>query len=126
MVPVETLPGMGREDERDKWRGWIQVWYIWYTVRTFANIPLTPTQHNNHKKMWRVIVRGVGYMMRVNEGEYGCCIFYICMNMEHWNLSKSFNVSGRKGKIMEGMNQIVKHYMYTQKCHIKPCVIIIH
>jgi hypothetical protein len=21
MVPVETLPGMGREDEREKWRG---------------------------------------------------------------------------------------------------------
>jgi hypothetical protein len=25
---------------------------------------------------------------RIKENEYGWCIFYTCMNMEHWNQSK--------------------------------------
>jgi hypothetical protein len=31
----------------------------------------------------RVSVGGGGSMKKVKEGEYGWCIFYICMNMEH-------------------------------------------
>jgi hypothetical protein len=33
MKPFETFPGMGGE----QWSGWTQVWYIWYSVRTFVN-----------------------------------------------------------------------------------------
>jgi hypothetical protein len=41
MVPVVTIPWMGK-------RGWIQVWCIWHVVRTFTQC--TPTQHNNKGK----------------------------------------------------------------------------
>jgi hypothetical protein len=26
----------------EQWRGWIQVWYIWYIVRTFVNTAMYP------------------------------------------------------------------------------------
>jgi hypothetical protein len=40
MIPVETILGIGGEwGERDQWRGWIQIWYTWYLVITFANTP---------------------------------------------------------------------------------------
>jgi hypothetical protein len=31
-----------------------------------------------------------GQMKKVKKGEYGWCIFYTCMNMEHWNTLKLF------------------------------------
>jgi hypothetical protein len=39
MRPVETVSGMGKGEikENDAGGGWIQVWYIWYIVRTFVN-----------------------------------------------------------------------------------------
>jgi hypothetical protein len=38
MRPVETIPGMrGGGDKGEWWRGWIQVWYIWYILRIFVN-----------------------------------------------------------------------------------------
>jgi hypothetical protein len=38
----------------------------------------------------RVLVRRGGQMKAVKEGEYDWCTFYTSMNMEHWNLLKSF------------------------------------
>jgi hypothetical protein len=43
MIPIETVSGMGgREDKGEWWSGWIQVWYIWNTVRTFVNATMYP------------------------------------------------------------------------------------
>jgi hypothetical protein len=43
MIPVETVPGIsGGGDEREHWKGWIQVWYIWHIVRTFLNAIMYP------------------------------------------------------------------------------------
>jgi hypothetical protein len=43
MRPVETIPGMGGgKNKGEWWKGWIQVWYIWYIVRTFANATVYP------------------------------------------------------------------------------------
>jgi hypothetical protein len=43
MIPIETIQGMGAGgDEGEWWRGWIQVWYIWYIVRTFVNVTTYP------------------------------------------------------------------------------------
>jgi hypothetical protein len=41
-------------------RGQIQVWYIWYIVRTFVNAPSTPTQHSNKKSISKF------YCMHIN------------------------------------------------------------
>jgi hypothetical protein len=27
-------------DKGDWWKAWIQVWYIWYIVRTFVNVSM--------------------------------------------------------------------------------------
>jgi hypothetical protein len=38
MMPVEAISGMGGGEEKGEWfRGWIQVWYSWYIVRTVVN-----------------------------------------------------------------------------------------
>jgi hypothetical protein len=38
--PVETVPGMGGgESKGERWRGWIQLWYI---VKTFVNVTVYP------------------------------------------------------------------------------------
>jgi hypothetical protein len=29
-------------NKREWWRGWIQVWHIWYTARTFINVTMYP------------------------------------------------------------------------------------
>jgi hypothetical protein len=51
MIPVETVTGITGEGEKGEWwRGWIQVWYIWYIVRTFVNATMYP-QHRNFKKI---------------------------------------------------------------------------
>jgi hypothetical protein len=42
MISVETMPGMGEGDKGEWWRGWIQVPYIWYIVRTFINATMHP------------------------------------------------------------------------------------
>jgi hypothetical protein len=39
MIPVETIPGMGRGWDKGEW---IKVWYIWYIVRTFVNATMYP------------------------------------------------------------------------------------
>jgi hypothetical protein len=41
-----------RRDKRKLWREWIQLWSIWYIVRTFVNA-IMYLQHNN-KKVWTV------------------------------------------------------------------------
>jgi hypothetical protein len=33
-------------DKGERWRGWIQVWSIWYILRTFGNATIYH-QHNN-------------------------------------------------------------------------------
>jgi hypothetical protein len=38
MIPVETVPEMGKGvDKGEWWKGWIQVWYICYIVKTFVD-----------------------------------------------------------------------------------------
>jgi hypothetical protein len=50
MIPVEIIPGMGEEGNiGEKWRGRIQVWHVWYMVRTLVKAKMNPTQHNNKK-----------------------------------------------------------------------------
>jgi hypothetical protein len=47
MISVETTPGGVRGGDEGEWcKGWIQVWYIWYIVRTFVNATMYyhPTQ----------------------------------------------------------------------------------
>jgi hypothetical protein len=56
MIPVETVPRTGAGwDKGEWWRGWIQVWHIWYIVRTFVNATTYP-QHNNKKKSMELVV----------------------------------------------------------------------
>jgi hypothetical protein len=43
-LPVKTISRNGR------WRGWMQVWYIWYIVRIFVNATNVPIHHNNKGK----------------------------------------------------------------------------
>jgi hypothetical protein len=52
MIPVETIPGMGGEEDKGEWwKGWTQVSYIWYIVRTFVMPQCTPSQHKNKKEV---------------------------------------------------------------------------
>jgi hypothetical protein len=39
--PVENILGVWG-DKGEWWRGWIQVWYIWYIVRAFVNATMYP------------------------------------------------------------------------------------
>jgi hypothetical protein len=39
----------GRRDKGEWWRGWIQIWYIWYILRAFVNATMYP-QHSNKRK----------------------------------------------------------------------------
>jgi hypothetical protein len=39
---------LGRGEEREQWRGWIQLWYIWYIL--CYNVPPTHHHNNNIKK----------------------------------------------------------------------------
>jgi hypothetical protein len=41
VISVETISGMGW-GRRIMVRGWIEVWYIWYIVRTFVNATMYP------------------------------------------------------------------------------------
>jgi hypothetical protein len=50
MISVRTVPGIRGGGKKQQWMKWIQVWYIWHTVRTFVNATISPTQHNNKKK----------------------------------------------------------------------------
>jgi hypothetical protein len=43
MIPVEIVPGIRGEGSGDSSLGaGIQVWYIWYIVRTFVNATIYP------------------------------------------------------------------------------------
>jgi hypothetical protein len=54
MIPVETVPGIrGGGDKGEQWRGWMQIWYIWYILRTFANA----TMYNHPAQQQRGKVR---------------------------------------------------------------------
>jgi hypothetical protein len=45
----KVSPEMGR-DKGKWWRRWIQVWYIWYIVRTFVNATVYPYPAQNNLK----------------------------------------------------------------------------
>jgi hypothetical protein len=50
MILVETIPGMeGERDKGEQWRGWNQVWYIWYIIRTFVNATMYPHPAQQYK-----------------------------------------------------------------------------
>jgi hypothetical protein len=36
MIPAEAVPGIRKDAEGEKWRGWIEVWYIWYTAKNLC------------------------------------------------------------------------------------------
>jgi hypothetical protein len=40
MISIETIAGMG--DKGQLWKVRIQVWYIWFIVRTFVNTIMYP------------------------------------------------------------------------------------
>jgi hypothetical protein len=43
IISVEMIPGIREEKYKGKWsKGWIQVWYIWYSVRTFVSATMYP------------------------------------------------------------------------------------
>jgi hypothetical protein len=42
IIPVVAIPGMGGAGNEEGWRGWIKVWYIWYTARTVINDAMYP------------------------------------------------------------------------------------
>jgi hypothetical protein len=50
--PVETISGIGGEEDKGEWwRGCIQLWYVWYIVRTFVNVTMYHLHNNNNKKI---------------------------------------------------------------------------
>jgi hypothetical protein len=40
----------GRGHKGEWWRGWIQLWYIWYIVRTLVNVAVYP---QDNKKIFK-------------------------------------------------------------------------
>jgi hypothetical protein len=50
---------VGREDKREWWRGWIQLWFAWYIVRTFVSARVC-LQHNN-KKIQKIVPRKLAH-----------------------------------------------------------------
>jgi hypothetical protein len=51
MIPIETIPGMGGGE--GEWlvnSRWIQVWYIWYIVRTFVDATMYPHPAQQQRK----------------------------------------------------------------------------
>jgi hypothetical protein len=56
MISVESTPGMvGEGDKGEWWLGWIQVWYIWYILRTFVNATMCPLHSKKIKlKKWPI------------------------------------------------------------------------
>jgi hypothetical protein len=42
IISVETILGMGEGNGGKGWKRWIQIQYIWYIVRTFANATMYP------------------------------------------------------------------------------------
>jgi hypothetical protein len=54
MIPFVTIPWIwGEGDKGKQWKGWIQLWYRWYIVRTFVNATIhthTHTLYNNKVK----------------------------------------------------------------------------
>jgi hypothetical protein len=46
----ETIPGM-RGDEREWCGEWIQLWYIWYIIRTFVNAIMYLSSAQQFKKI---------------------------------------------------------------------------
>jgi hypothetical protein len=50
MRPIETFRNRGGVIMENGGGEWIQVWYIWYIVRTFVNATMYP-QHRNFKKI---------------------------------------------------------------------------
>jgi hypothetical protein len=58
MIPVKSFPGMGGgRDKGEWWRGWIQVWYSWYIVRTFVNATMYPHSAQQFKKEKKRILK---------------------------------------------------------------------
>jgi hypothetical protein len=51
MISVEVVPGISGGGIKES-GGEGEVWYIWYSVRTFVMLQGTRTQHNNKKKCW--------------------------------------------------------------------------
>jgi hypothetical protein len=48
MIPVETVPRMGRGDKGERWSGLIKLWII---VRNFVNVTMDPLYNNNKNKV---------------------------------------------------------------------------
>jgi hypothetical protein len=50
IIPAETVPGIGRGDRGEWWRGWIQVWCTGCIIRTFVNPMMYPHPAQQYKK----------------------------------------------------------------------------
>jgi hypothetical protein len=56
MIPFEITLQMGGEGDKEWSRGWIQLQYIWYIVRTFINATVYPHSAQEKKKsqpLWK-------------------------------------------------------------------------
>jgi hypothetical protein len=52
MIPVKTVPGLGWGGHKGQfWRGWIQVWCIWYIVNAKIVSPPSITIKKKIKKI---------------------------------------------------------------------------
>jgi hypothetical protein len=49
------------------------------------------------------------------KGEYGCWIFYTCMNNRKNLLKPIYEARQERGRIMEGINYTAVHYMHKLK-----------
>jgi hypothetical protein len=65
--------GEGR-DKGEWWRGWIQVCYVWYTVRTFVHAIMYPYPESNKKmskkkerKYWFIILEDTYYKIWISQ-----------------------------------------------------------
>jgi hypothetical protein len=86
----------GREKKGQWWRGWIQVWHIWYIVKTFANATVYPhpaqkKKKKLEKKRWEK-EEGFGHQRFqgvhwVLQNKRGACIF---VRKIRWTRHSSF------------------------------------
>jgi hypothetical protein len=57
MKPVESVPGINEWWMKESRQRWIQLWHIWYTVRTFVNTPMYPHPAQLKKRKEKTIAK---------------------------------------------------------------------
>jgi hypothetical protein len=77
-------------NERQQLRGWIQVWYIWYIIRTFVNTPMYSYPARQQKDTWvtmTIIITRITYkFMKAKH-----CFLLIVRGTQHLLLRSKLN-----------------------------------